>query len=37
MGSGLARGACRPLIVDEIFARIRNGGAARKIIKRREV
>ena len=24
MGSGLARGACRPLIGDEIFARIRN-------------
>ena len=24
MGSWLARGACRPLIVDEIFARMRN-------------
>ncbi len=24
MGSGLALGACRLLIVDEIFARIRN-------------
>ena len=26
MGLGLALWACRPLIVDEIFARIRNEG-----------
>ena len=26
MGSGLALGACRLLIVDEIFARMRNEG-----------
>ena len=31
MGSGLARGACRPLIVDEIFARIRNEELGMKV------
>ena len=43
-GSGLARRAARPLIMDEIFARIRNaklemrnGGAAQKMMKRRSI
>ena len=40
MGSGLARGACCPLIGDESFARqleVRSAGAAHKNQKRREV
>ena len=43
-GSGLARRAARPLIMDESFARIgnaklemRNGGAAQKMMKRRGI
>ena len=37
MGSGLAPGMYRPLIPLESLARMRNGGAAQKIMKRRGI